>query len=667
MEATRRFRLCLVASLIALLANPATPAAAPASTSPPLPYCPNSIIVRFKPSARALALSAAGLHPGDPVIAHAVAHSVVSASASAAPAAAPAALAARANVYRIVDGSSVEDKVAALRALPDVALAEPNYRVQALRQPSDSRYTSQWHLPIISAPAAWDAISSAAEVKVCVLDTGARMDHPDLAANIIKGWNVIGGAAVAAVELPNWNDTDVGHGTHVAGLVGALGNNARGVSGVAWRVGLLICRFIGPLGGDIFDAMVCMRLCRDEGALIYNNSWGGLTYSSRALLDEIEALAASNGTFIAAAGNGGSNLDLSPRYPASFGADNQITVAATTSSDELAEFSDYGRNSVDLAAPGEHLLSTLYDGGYGHMSGTSMATPVVSGAAALLQAVAVGATGAPLTPARLKRLLMDTGDAFPFGARVVTSGKRINVASAVAALSAELGGYTPAATPPLAPAPAPLPQVPRPPPSNVSAPPPDSGAAVVLPECGTSALRGAAANQSSVAAGSAAGNAVNGDCRNDMASLPGACAATDPALSNPWWTAPLAGGAEAVLAVGLTPRADCCWNALGGAIVMVGNGTWAGPSSSSSFSECGRVPTTDGVRGQRVTVRCAAPVWGSRVVVYLPKIKTSLALCEVDVALGGGAAAPVAVAPVATTPVRRLLGSRGVGLVSDHY
>lgn len=643
----------------------------PAATPPALPYSPDSVIVRFRPTVRAMTLSDTGIRPRDPVIAQSLAHSI--SSATPASTAAPAALAARSNVYRIVDGSSVEDKVKALRERPDVALAEPNYRVQALRQPSDSRYASQWHLAKISAPEAWDTISTATEVKVCVLDTGARIDHPDIAANVIKGWNVIGGAAVPADDLPNWNDTDVGHGTHVAGLIGALGNNARGVSGVAWRVGLVICRFIGPLGGDIFDAMVCMRLCRDEGALIYNNSWGGLTYSSQALLDEIEALAASNGTFIAAAGNGASNIDLSPRYPASFEAANQITVAATTSSDDLAGFSDYGRVSVDLAAPGEHLLSTVYDGGYGHMSGTSMATPVVAGAAALLQAVALGATGAPLSPTHLKRLLMDNGDAFPFGSRVVASGKRLNVAKAVSALTAELGGYAPAATPPPAPTPAeaPLPQVPRPPPSNFSSAVPDNSslsANVVLPECGTSALRGQAANQSSVVADYGAANAVNGDCRNDITSFPGACAATDPSFSNPWWTAPLSGGPEEVLAVGLTPRTDCCWNALGGAIVMIGNGTWSGPSSASLFVECGRVPTDGGVRGQRVTVRCAAPVRGSRVVVYLPKIKTSLALCEVDVALGGGGAAVAGAATaMASAPSRRLLGARGVGMVSERY
>jgi hypothetical protein len=583
-----------------------------------------------------------------------------------------------------------------------VLVAEPDYRVQVFATPNDRAYTSQWHHPKIASPAAWDtttgsdrvraspppALPLAAsplpalppralshrchppltayppQVKVCIIDSGLRIDHPDLAANVVKGWNVIPVEESDPYPLPgdpvwlNYNDT-LGHGTHVAGLVGAVSNNNRGVAGVAWRAALMPCRFIGDSGaGYVSDAITCMRLCRAEGAHVYSNSWGGVPYS-RVLSNEIRDLADDGGLFVAAAGNAGRDLDSIPdsAYPAAYPLANQLTVAATTSQNVLAGFSNYNRDLVHLAAPGEQILSTTHDGGYGSMSGTSMATPIVSGAVALLQSMAL-AVGPALSPAAVRSLLMSTVDPMAGGSSTVVSGGRLNVAKAVDKLKLQLSGgqwplgdSTPS-TP--APAPAPLPQVPASPPVAAPPPPPGPGAHVV-PQCGASALRGCAAVQSSTAGARAAGNAVNGDCRTNVTALEAACASTDPAQSNPWWAGTLTAQGS-VAAVSITTRTDCCWDSIIGAQVLVGNGSWAGPGQASGgrFAECAQVSAASVARGQRIALTCSRALVGDTVAVYLPKLKTALTLCEVDVALGAASSSELAPAgPPCPLPARR--------------
>src|SRR5262245_39794568 len=173
--------------------------------------------------------------------------------------------------------------------------------------------------------------------------------------------------------LNNDNDPfdDNGHGTHVAGTIGALGNNGPGVSGVNWKTQMAALKFLGPSGSGSLDlAVSAIRYAVANGIPISNNSWGGATYS-QALYDAISEAALAGHVFVAAAGNAGTNNDRAPNYPASFGLPNIVSVGATTRMDTIAPFSNYGLLSVDLAAPGHQLLSTVPGGKYAPNSGTS--------------------------------------------------------------------------------------------------------------------------------------------------------------------------------------------------------------------------------------------------------------------------------------------------------
>lgn len=146
-------------------------------------------------------------------------------------------------VYNIADGSSVEEKVAELNALNAVEFAEPDYRVRLSRTPNDAQYAQQWHHPVIGSPNAWDSVTGSASIGVCIVDSGVRKNHPDLAGSIAGGWNLVPAIQKDGQPPPTPSDPaytayddKVGHGTHVAGIVAAIGNNSRGVAGVAWKV-----------------------------------------------------------------------------------------------------------------------------------------------------------------------------------------------------------------------------------------------------------------------------------------------------------------------------------------------------------------------------------------------------------------------------------------------
>ena len=276
----------------------------------------------------------------------------------------------------------------------------------------------------IKAPAAWEITTGSSDVVVAIIDTGIDYTHPDLASNM---WTNVG------IDVVN-NDSDpfddYGHGTHVAGTIGALGNNGTGVVGVNWHVKLTACKFLGADGSGSSDgAIQCLeyiKSLKDSGANIVatNNSSGG--ESSQALYDAINAQ--RDILFIAAAGNSGLDTDATPHYPACYKLPNIISVVATDHNDMGASFTNYGRRSAHLSAPGVNILSTLpavnafgMTGGYGLLSGTSMATPHVTGVAALIKAQNLGRDWIAI-----KNLLLSGGDNIFNMYKQTITGTRIN-------------------------------------------------------------------------------------------------------------------------------------------------------------------------------------------------------------------------------------------------
>ena len=249
---------------------------------------------------------------------------------------------------------SVPQAVANLESNPAVAYAEPNWIYHALATPNDPRYPSLWGLAKISAPSAWNVTTGSTAVKVAVVDTGITTDHPDLAGNLVPGYDFVQGDA----DPRDFN----GHGTHVAGTIGARGNNGLGVTGVNWQVSLMPVRVLDGSGsGSNANVAAGFAYACAQGANIVNASLGGTGYS-QAMRDAIASPGCANTLFVVAAGNDGVSDDTSPHYPCNYGAgadnlQNVICVAATDSNDQLASFSNYGQ-SVDLAAPGLEIAST---------------------------------------------------------------------------------------------------------------------------------------------------------------------------------------------------------------------------------------------------------------------------------------------------------------------
>ena len=295
---------------------------------------------------------------------------------------------------------SVNDALAMYRATPGVVYAEPNYRLQLKAQliPNDPLYNSLYGMNNIKAYQAWATTTGNPNTIVAVIDTGVDYNHPDLSANIWTNPGEIPGNHldddhngfvddVHGYDFINGDGDpmdDHGHGTHVSGTIAAVGDNGIGVVGVNWTAKIMALKFLDSAGsGTTADAIAALNYAVANGATISNNSYSGSVYS-QAFVDAITAAKSAGHIFVAAAGNDGLNIDNAPAYPASFNLDNVISVAATNSTDNLAGFSNYGLNSVDVAAPGVSILSTV-PGGYAYLSGTSMATPHVAGVVALVR------------------------------------------------------------------------------------------------------------------------------------------------------------------------------------------------------------------------------------------------------------------------------------------
>lgn len=291
--------------------------------------------------------------------------------------------------------------VADIAALDEfIDYAEPDYLVFPSIAPNDPAYgqgkmwglnnpgTSADSLPDadIDAPEGWNIRHDASDVVVAVTDTGIQYNHEDLSGNM---WVSPADGSHGFDAYDNDNDPmdTGGHGTHCAGTIGGTGNNAKGLTGVAWDVQLMGVRFLGPNGGTTSDAIRVVNFARLNGANIISASWGGGGFS-QSLFNAISACGDAGIPFVAAAGNDSLNNDSCPHYPSSYNLANIVAVASTTQKDVLSHFSCYGRTSVDIAAPGSGIWSSYIGSntGYTFLNGTSMATPHVSGALALAMA-----------------------------------------------------------------------------------------------------------------------------------------------------------------------------------------------------------------------------------------------------------------------------------------
>ncbi len=347
-------------------------------------------------------------------------------------------------------GVTINQTLEKLSNDPSVAYAEPNYiySIEATL-PNDADFSLQYGLnnpndSDIDAPEAWDISIGASSVIVAVIDSGVDYNHPDLRNQIWTNTAEIPGNGVDddgngfVDDIRGWdfadNDNDPmdenAHGTHVAGIIGAQGNDNRGAVGVNWAVQIMPLKFMDADGlGSTIAAIQAIDYAVANGARISNNSWGGDTFS-QALFDTIQMANSQGHLFVAASGNDGVNTDNGSHFPSNYELPNIISVAASTSNDTLARFSNFGVATVDLAAPGLQIYSTIPNRQYELFSGTSMAAPFVAGVAALLLS-----KNNSLTTDTLKTTLLDTVDQVPvFEGRLVTGG-RLNAFNAIKAIS----------------------------------------------------------------------------------------------------------------------------------------------------------------------------------------------------------------------------------------
>jgi subtilisin family serine protease len=359
----------------------------------------------------------------------------------------------RAEVVELPAGEPVLDAARAFERLPAVRYAEPNFLYDLDAVPNDPLFFEQAGLhdtgqtfgdldqvpptflgsydADVDAPEAWNITTGSTQVTIGIADTGVDYTHPDLAPNIVPGWDF---GAGDDDPFPDGSD----HGTHVAGIAGSVGNNGIGGSGVSWHSKLMPLKVARPDGTILaFDLAQAFLFAAQHGVQVVNASLGGPDASSYLR----NAINASPGTlFVVSAGNAGSNiddpLDLLPedqQFPCEHPAPNIICVTATNHNDEFSSnYANYGAISVDLAAPGTNILSTilatssLYTGPYGFKTGTSMSTAMVTGTAALLFGLNPGAS-----VAEVKAAILQNVDPLPSLAGITVAGGRLNVNKAL--------------------------------------------------------------------------------------------------------------------------------------------------------------------------------------------------------------------------------------------
>jgi subtilisin family serine protease/outer membrane protein assembly factor BamB len=353
-------------------------------------------------------------------------------------------------VVKIPPNTGLAEVLERYRANPFVQYAEPNYLISIDQSAVDPRFAEQWALhntgqeggvagADIAIRAAWEFARGSGEIIVAVTDTGVDYNHPELAPNMWINPNPtvgdIHGARWTgrAGGMTSGDPMDVrGHGTHVAGTIGAIANNGIGVVGVSPEVRIMALKFLNGGLGATADAIAAIEYAIENGAHLINASWGGGGFSL-ALQEAIADAARANVLFVASAGNDQQNTDEVPNYPASYNLPNILSVASSTRSDTLSSFSNYGINTVHLAAPGSEILSTVVNAAYDLYSGTSMAAPHVTGVAALLLSIHPSADYWVIRDA----ILSGVTPLPEFEGRVA-SGGRLNATGAISALGDSL-------------------------------------------------------------------------------------------------------------------------------------------------------------------------------------------------------------------------------------
>ncbi len=322
------------------------------------------------------------------------------------------------------------EKISKLEARDDVEYVTKSFKLKAFGLPNDPEVSKQWSVAKVNAAAAWDISVGSRSTKVAVIDTGIDHTHPDLNGNMWTNPNEIAGNGidddnngfVDDVHGYDFKDQDgnpdditssknPGHGTHCSGIVGAVGNNGKGIAGMSQQVSLMGLRFIGPDGsGDLMGAIKAIDYAIAQEADVISASWGAAVSTSQAkpLIEAVVRASDAGVIFVAAAANDGKNNDNVDMYPANVQATNMITVAASDDSDGKPSWSNYGKAKVHVASPGHNIYSTVPGSKYQNLSGTSMATPLVAGLVALLKSQA-NAVNIDADGAALKAILQKTG------------------------------------------------------------------------------------------------------------------------------------------------------------------------------------------------------------------------------------------------------------------
>ncbi len=370
-----------------------------------------------------------------------------------------------AQLVRLGGKMTVEEAVRRAQLDPRVEYAEPNYSFYTSdTTPNDEHFSQMWGLrntgcngcssdysrPDVDATRAWDITTGSDDIVVGIIDTGIDVSHPDLAPNIwvnpgeIAGNNNDDDGNGYVDDINGWNFADNNndvfvnptfdtHATHVAGIIGAAGNNNRGVVGVAWNVKMVSLKFLTGSNGSgstanaikAIDYAIALKN-RGVNLHVINASWGG-PGNSITLREAIVRAGEAGILFVASAGNEGEFVDETPSFPGSWSSElsNVISVAALNAADSLADFSNYGHTRVSVAAPGVEILSTV-PGDYGQRQGTSMAAPFVSGIAVLVYSL-----DGSLSPAAVKQRIISTAEPTPAALNMVLSSGRANAYNAV--------------------------------------------------------------------------------------------------------------------------------------------------------------------------------------------------------------------------------------------